>query len=186
MDYKNRYIITGGPGSGKSTLLQALKAEGYCGYNEISRTVIREQQAIGGDKVPWANLAGFATICNTKMKEILQNTSTNICFFDRGLPDIIAYLKRGELAIPNHFYEQCCNYNTTVFIAPPWRDIFINDAERPETFEHSEITYQYLKKTYTDLGFSLIELPKTDVKQRVAFVIDEVKNTYNTTNELTL
>ncbi len=170
MNYTNRYIITGGPGTGKSTLLNALKAEGYECYDEISRTIIQEQQLINGDKVPWKNLSAFAYICYERMTAQLENTPQDVCFFDRGLPDIIAYLQRGNITAAPCFYQQCKNYNTTVFIAPPWQDIFINDTERPETYQQSVDIYQYLKRTYANLGFQLIELPKVSVAERVKFV----------------
>ncbi len=170
MSFTNRYIITGGPGSGKSTLLNALKREGYKCYDEISRIIIQEQQQTNGDKVPWKNLNAFAHICYNRMAEQLKETPQEICFFDRGLPDVIAYLKRGNIAIAPYFYEQCKDYNNTVFIAPPWQDIFINDTERPETYRQSVEIYQQLQNTYSNLGFQLIELPKVSVAERVGFV----------------
>ncbi len=170
MNYSNRYIITGGPGSGKSTLLNALKKQGYSCFDEMSRIIIQEQQQINGDKVPWKNLFGFAHICYERMVAQLKETPQSICFFDRGLPDIIAYLRKGNVAVAPLFFEQCQNYNTTVFIAPPWQTIFINDQQRPETYQQAVDIYCSLKETYLNLGFLLLELPKSDVATRVAFI----------------
>ncbi|PID68155.1 MAG: hypothetical protein CR968_03115, partial [Flavobacteriia bacterium] len=55
-----RYIITGAPGSGKSSLLEALKLRGYHCFDEVSRLIIKEQQQINGQLLPWDDLAGFA------------------------------------------------------------------------------------------------------------------------------
>ncbi len=213
MNYTNRYIITGGPGSGKSTLLNALKAEGYECYDEISRTIIQEQQLINGDKVPWKNLSAFAYICYERMTAQLENTPQDVCFFDRGLPDIIAYLQRGNITAAV-FSTAVCPILLPIYkegklplllvftgsakiiipqfllhppgriflltipnapklinsLSPPWQDIFINDTERPETYQQSVDIYRHLKNTYTDLGFQLIELPKVSVAERVKFV----------------
>ena len=166
-----RFIITGGPGSGKSTLLEALIEEGYSGFEEISRVVIKEQHQSGGDKLPWANLKDFAEICYQRMCIQLDECKPgNICFYDRGLPDIIAYMKRGKLEVPQHYYDRCKNYNSIVFLAPNWKEIFINDSERPESYEDACEIYQFLKETYIDLGFQVMELPKVSVNERVEFI----------------
>ncbi|WP_372754673.1 AAA family ATPase [Labilibaculum sp.] len=167
----NRFIITGGPGSGKSTLLSQLSDHGYCCFEEISRIVIQEQHQIGGDKVPWRNLPDFAEICFQRMSaQLLECTADKNCFFDRGLPDIIAYLRRRGCDVPKRYFKHSKQYNKTVFLAPPWKEIFINDAERPESFEDSMEISLFLKNTYEELGFRVIELPKSSIKHRVKFI----------------
>ncbi|GLU45411.1 AAA family ATPase [Allomuricauda sp. NBRC 101325] len=49
------YVITGGPGVGKTTLLHELKQRGFMVVPEIARELIKEQQAIDGDALPWKN-----------------------------------------------------------------------------------------------------------------------------------
>lgn len=169
----NRYIITGGPGSGKSTLLDALSEKGYQCFEEISRVVIREQHEIGGDKVPWLNLAEFAEICYDRMSSQLEDCNTNSkCFYDRGIPDIIAYVRRGELNVPQKYFSKSKDYNRIVFLAPAWKEIFVNDSERPESFDDSLEIYLFLKETYLELGFTVVELPKSSIENRVQFITD--------------
>lgn len=167
----NRHIITGGPGSGKSTLLGKLSALGHQCFEEISRIVIQEQHQIGGDKVPWRNLSEFAEICFERMSaQLYECKPDGKCFFDRGLPDIIAYVRRGGLAVPPKYFQKSDQYNKTVFLAPPWKEIFINDAERPESFEDAIEISTFLRNTYEELGFTVIELPKFSVAERVQFI----------------
>lgn len=169
----NRYIITGGPGSGKSTLLGKLSEHGHQCFEEISRVVIQEQHQMGGDKVPWQNLSEFAEICFERMNaQICECKPERTCFFDRGLPDIIAYVRRGGLAVPPKYFQQSHQYNKTVFLAPPWKEIFINDAERPESFEDAMEISIFLRDTYEELGFTVIELPKSSVAKRAQFIED--------------
>ena len=105
--HTNRYIITGGPGSGKSSLLSALVKQNYQGFEEISRVIIREQHEIGGDGVPWQNLAAFAELCYERMSAQLDQCDSDCtCFYDRGLPDIIAYVRRGGLQVPGKYFSR--------------------------------------------------------------------------------
>ncbi len=171
LTHSHRYIITGGPGSGKSSLLSALIKQNYHGFEEISRIIIREQHEIGGDKVPWQNLAAFADLCYERMSVQLNNCKCNCtCFYDRGLPDIIAYVRRGGLEVPEKYFEKVKSYNKTVFLAPAWEEIFVNDSERPESFEDAVEINRFLKATYSELGFNVVELPKVSIKKRVSFI----------------
>ena len=171
MTSSNRYIITGGPGSGKSSLLKALINHKHQGFEEISRVIIREQHKLGGNRVPWLNLAGFANLCYERMStQLTQCNSACTCFYDRGLPDIIAYMRRGGLEVPAKYFEKAKSYNNTVFIAPPWKEIFINDSERPESYEDAVEIFRFLKSTYQELGFNIVELPKLSINERVTFI----------------
>ncbi len=170
-NHSNRYIITGGPGSGKSSLLAALVKQKYQGFEEISRVIIREQHEIGGDRVPWQNLAAFAELCYERMSAQLEDCKSDCkCFYDRGLPDIIAYMRRGGLNVADKYFEKAKSYNKTVFLAPAWEDIFVNDDERPESFKDALEINQFLRATYEKLGFHIIELPKTSIEERVIFI----------------
>lgn len=53
-------------------------------------------------------------------------------FFDRGVPDVIAYLRLMEWRVPAHVMKAASvfRYNPLVFIAPHWPRIFTTDSER--------------------------------------------------------
>ncbi|GAC1597010.1 MAG: AAA family ATPase [Hymenobacter sp.] len=166
--------ITGGPGAGKSTLLEALRQRGYAGANEVSRPLIQEQVALGSDLVPWQNLAGFAEIALERMmaQHRQAHQRGGITFFDRGLPDLIAYLEMGGLPVPAAYYRSAAQhpYHVEVLLAPPWPAIYVNDAERWQTFAEAEALDLALRRTYQRLGYRLRDLPRAPVPQRVAFV----------------
>src|SRR3546814_11173921 len=61
-DRPDFHVITGGPGSGKSTLIDALAVEGFDHMPEAGRAIIRDQVAIGGAALPWADRAAFAEL----------------------------------------------------------------------------------------------------------------------------
>jgi len=179
-------IITGGPGSGKSTLLEALLQKGYNCVPEVSRQLIREQVLRESNCLPWKDLACFAKLSLDKM--IFDYESVNqqdIAFFDRGIPDIIAYLRVGGLRVPPINYEAAekFSYANPVFIAPPWKEIYVNDNERWQTFGEACVLYETITSVYSDLGYRIIELPCATVRERVDFVLRNLNEDFDTTSE---
>jgi predicted ATPase len=47
-----------------------------------------------------------------------------------------------------------------VFILPPWPEIYVNDAERPQTLAETESLHDAIRAVYESLGYELIEVPK--------------------------
>ncbi len=67
-------------------------------------------------------------------------------------------------------------YNQKVFVTPPWEEIYCNDSERKQTFDEAALTYNHIVEAYaySKYGYELIEIPKTDVKNRVEFILQHV------------
>jgi predicted ATPase len=178
-----KYIITGGPGAGKTSLLQALEAAGYNCSEEASRRLITEEVANGSKCLPWINLSCFAAKVLNRMITLYMQTAahTDITFFDRGIPDIIAYLNAAALPVDNSYYTalQQHPYHPLVFILPPWKAIYINDAERWQTFEEAVLLYESIRETYHALGFTLIEVPEASIGQRKDFILQTIREFKN-------
>uniref|UniRef100_A0A9E8A3G5 AAA family ATPase n=1 Tax=Bosea sp. NBC_00436 TaxID=2969620 RepID=A0A9E8A3G5_9HYPH len=168
--------ITGGPGAGKTSLIEALAAAGHGVRPEAGRTIIRDQQAIGGRGLPRVDPGLFAELM---LAVDLRSHAEALAghgkiFFDRGLPDIAGYLMLCGLPIPDHVERAARQrrYRRAVFIAPPWREIFAQDAERKQDFAEAERTYAAMAETYPRYGYALVELPRASVAERVAFVLN--------------
>lgn len=173
------FVISGGPGTGKSTLIGALRNAGMPCFEEVSRQIIIESNTCGSDLLPWCNLPLFADECYRRMMLQLDEVRTKeLCFFDRGIPDIIAYLRNGKVPIPEHLYADGRGYAKLVFMAPPWKEIFVNDSERPQSFEECQRLHNLLTEVYVELGYQVIMLPKVSVEQRVHFVFNSVLDFY--------
>jgi predicted ATPase len=167
-----RFVIAGGPGSGKSTLLHALASAGEICYEEASRTLIREQLARKGRLLPWGDLWGFAQECGTRMQaQLADSAQRGRCFFDRGLPDLMGYLSHGGRSAPDAWRAASRDYAPMVFFAPPWREIYVNDAERPQTFEEAQDLSAHIRLAYLDCGFRLVELVASPVPDRLEQVL---------------
>jgi predicted ATPase len=127
-------VVTGGPGSGKTTLIEALAAQGFRSSPEAGRAIIRDQRAIDGQGLPWADRALFAELMlGADMRSYREAPAEpEMVIFDRGIPDIAGYLRLCSLAIPGHVDRAArqFRYRREVFIAPPWPEIYEGDAER--------------------------------------------------------
>jgi len=167
-------IITGGPGSGKSSLLDALKCEGFNCHLEVSRQIIIEQQTVNGTLMPWLNLSAFAEECYNRMLMIHSARSENITFCDRGVFDIIAYLKLGQICIDDKYFQTKRYYSAIAFICPPWKEIYVNDPQRPQSFDESVSIYHSIVTTYTQSGFELIEVPLDTIENRKNWIINKL------------
>jgi len=176
---KNAIIITGGPGMGKTSVIDWLRNAGHQVIPESGRDIIQKELKAGGNKLPWADRQGFAnkmfTSATADFDKALFNNEVQT-FFDRGIPDVIGYLMLCELPVPDKMFIAAKNrrYHQKVFIAPPWEEIYERDEERKQSFDEASATYEVMCRIYTDLGYSLVELPKLTIEKRAAFILNEV------------
>jgi predicted ATPase len=178
-DANRFFILTGGPGSGKSSLIDDLARLGYARTVEAGRAIIQDQVDIGGKALPWADRALFAELMlswEMRSYRMAQECSGTV-FFDRGVPDVMAYLRLVNLPVPAHVIKAASEsrYNRSVFIAPPWKEIFHPDGERKQDFDEAVRTYESLAFTYKELGYELVELPCVSIDERVQFVLRMIK-----------
>lgn len=172
------FVLTGGPGSGKSALIEALERAGYARSVEAGRGIIQDQVAIGGPALPWRDPPAFAELmlCWEMRSHHMAHDEAGPVFFDRGVPDVVGYLRLLGLPVPEHMDKaaEAFRYNRRVFIAPPWPEIFQQDDERKQSIEEAVRTYEAMIATYGQYGYELIELPRRTVEDRVRFVIETV------------
>jgi predicted ATPase len=170
-----RIVLTGGPGSGKTTLLKALAMAGHATSPEAGRAIIRRQQAIDGEALPWKDRALFAELMLDRELEAHARAegAAGPFFFDRGVPDVVGYLTLCGLPVPAHMERaaQDIRYDRRVFIAPVWPEIFGQDAERKQDLDEARRTFDAMAETYPRFGYELIELPQAPVAERLDFVL---------------
>lgn len=175
MSGPRRIVLTGGPGSGKTTLLEALATAGHATSPEAGRAIIRRQQAINGEALPWKDRALFAELMLDRELEAhaRAESADGPVFFDRGVPDVVGYLTLFGLPVPAHMERaaQDIRYDRRVFIAPVWPEIFGQDVERKQDLDEARRTFDAMAETYPRFGYELIELPQAPVVERLAFVL---------------
>lgn len=171
----NLFVLTGGPGSGKTSVIEALRAAGHGCIDEAGRAIIRRQIASGGDTLPWSDRVLYAEAMLRRDLENYHQHSTNSgpVFFDRGIPDIVGYLRLEGLPVPEAMMRTAkdLRYANTVFLFPPWPEIFTQDEERKQTPAVAEKTHQAMAAIYGELGYHMIDVPKAPVEDRKAFIL---------------
>jgi predicted ATPase len=177
-DFERFHVITGGPGSGKSTLVEALSRCGYAHSIEAGRAIIQDQTAIDGPALPGRDPLAFAELMlswELRSYRMAQGESGPVVF-DRGVPDMVGYFQLLGRPVPSHVTRAAgrFRYNRRVFLAPPWPEIFRQDAERKQTPEEARRTYEAMVAAYTSCGYELIALPLVSVDERVRFVLANI------------
>ncbi|MFR9728467.1 AAA family ATPase [Saccharopolyspora sp. MS10] len=170
----HRIVVTGGPGSGKTTLLDALGAAGWARTEEAGRAIIREQLAIGGTALPWDDRERFAELMLLRELRAHRAAPGGVVFFDRGVPDVLGYLRVEGLPEPEPARAAAreFRYAPRVLLAPPWPEIYRTDAERTQSPELAARTCESLREVYAEHGYEVLELPRASVADRVRFALD--------------
>lgn len=171
-------VITGCSGGGKSTLLAELARRGFAVVPEAGRQIVREQDWTGGDALPWTQPARFAELAISRCLQGLIRVAREPgpVFFDRSPVDQLAGLERLGLPVPATVAGAVarCRYNSIVFVAPPWPEIFAADPQRRHGLAEALAEYGPLRAAYERLGYRLVDLPKTSVEARADFVLERL------------
>jgi predicted ATPase len=166
-------IISGCSGGGKSALLDELARRGHHTVAEPGRRIVQHELAHGGDALPWRDLPAFARCAIDLALQDLTAASANRgwTFFDRGLIDAAAALQAhdGGAALSNVASHHRIHHS--VFLAPPWPEIYVTDRERRHDFEEARLEFARLEQVYPALGYDVVILPKCAIAARADFVL---------------
>lgn len=172
------YVITGPPGSGKTPLLAELVGLGYTGVPEPAREVIAEQRSIAARRVYDRDPALFVELMlDRALADFAASAQSAVpVFFDRGIPDLVGYCRLSGLdtarawdAAKEH------RYNPVVFALPPWPEIYTTDEDRKMTFELAAAFGRQILEVYEQLGYTMIEVPRSSPAERAAFIRDRLR-----------
>ena len=173
---KSRIIITGGPSTGKSSMIRNLADRGYPVMHEVARAEIKRQLEQKSKLVPWDDVLGFSRkVFEGQRDQYNAAQAGKRNFYDRGIPDLIAYLKNA--GIKDEYLERQAasyRYHPRIFILPPWREIYESDTERREEWEEMLRIHNWLEQTYRGYGYELVKVPMIEVKKRVDFIFEHL------------
>jgi predicted ATPase len=160
----DRYVVISGcSGGGKSTLLAELGRLGHSVVDEPGRRIVQEELQAGGSALPWADATAFLRRVIDMAIADLESAKleSGWVFFDRGVVDAASALEQvtGKPALEP--LGRTYRYHHTVFLAPPWPEIYVNDPERQHGFDAAAAEFERLERAYPMLGYRVILLPNT-------------------------
>ncbi|MEZ4874714.1 MAG: ATP-binding protein [Flavobacteriaceae bacterium] len=174
-----RIVITGGPGSGKTSLIDYLKEQGKACLPEVSREVTARAQAQGIDQLFLKDPILFSKLLlegRLEQYAAAESLPSDFLFYDRGIPDILAYMDYLKTEYPSYFSEACVhNKYDVVFLLPPWEDIYIQDKERYESFQEAEKIFHYLHQGYQYFGYEVHHVPVGSIEYRCAHILKKIE-----------
>ncbi len=172
---QQKIVLIGGPGTGKSSILREFIKRGYECMPEISREVTLKAQKEGIDQLFLEQPLLFSQmLLEGREQQYLaaEKSNAEVIFFDRGIPDVHAYMNYLGNEYPPVYKEKSKKYNyTKVFMCAPWKKIYRSDNERYETFEQAVKIDTFLKDAYEEIGYEIIDVPFGTVKERCDFIL---------------
>jgi len=171
----NWYVITGGPSSGKTKIIEYLAFLGYSVIPEAARILIDVEKSKGKSvEEIRSNEAEFQKkVLEMKIKIENRISPEQITFFDRGIPDSIAY-------------DQICGLDTKQAISASqkrkYERVFLleqvpfeNDYGRIEGEKIANDLSELLYESYSDLGYDVIKVPVMPIDKRTEFILRKIE-----------
>jgi len=62
-------------------------------------------------------------------------------------------------------------FHPVVFVLPPWREIYANDAERDQSFAEAVDVHTRVVRWYRSCGYTLEEVPRLAAGQRAEHIL---------------
>lgn len=170
-------IISGCSGGGKSTLLAELKRRGFSVVEEPGRRIVHAELLSNGKALPWIDLQAFLQkVIAVALADIASVSDSgnpdDWVFFDRGLIDAAVGLQHLTGDPVPETLDPIRRYHQRVFLAPPWPEIYVQDAERRHALDTATAEYLRLLEAYPALGYDISILPKAEVAQRADFILE--------------
>lgn len=185
MNFK-RIVITGAPGTGKTAIINALENSGLYCFHEFIRSMTLEAKSELHANSMLGNPIAFVTDSKQFNKQLLEGRKKQYkdgeqqkkahVFYDRGMPDVLAYMDYFNQAYGADFIDECQNHSyDSIFLLPPWEEIYVQDNERLETYLQATEIHEHLKNTYTSLGYEVKEVPFGTVAERLTYITNHLE-----------
>jgi predicted ATPase len=179
-EMQQKIVLIGGPGTGKTSVLNELINRNYFCMVEISREVTLKAKKQGIDQLFLTHPLLFSEmLLEGREQQYISAHKSNaeMVFFDRGIPDILAYMDYFKTDYPTTFLKKSKQLvYTKIFHFSPWKEIYTTDNERYETFEESNIIDTFLTKAYLNFGYAIINVPFGSLEDRTNFILNSLSS----------
>lgn len=110
---------------------------------------------------------------HVEMEQASRKEDT-ILFFDRGIPDCLAYYRIYNVPEDQELHDavKAAHYRK-VFLLDPI-ETFENDAVRVETPEQARRIHDAIAQAYKELGHDIVAVPVMPIEERTDFIIGKL------------
>jgi predicted ATPase len=164
-------VITGAPCSGKTTVVSELARRGFRAVPEAARAYIDAEMKKGRrlDEIKSDPARFEGHIFRAKLAIESRLPARERLFFDRALPDSIAYYRLEGLDPAEPRRHSLRVRYRRVFLFE--RMVFTKDSVRTEDPETAGRIERFIEEAYTDLGYAIVRVPLMAVAERADFVL---------------
>ena len=167
-------VITGAPCSGKTAVIHLLEQRGHKVVHEVARAYI-DDELMKGKTLAEIKADEWAFERHILMEKVrIESTlkKDEIIFFDRGVPDSIAYYKLNGLDSAEPFQKSAEVRYQNVFLFE--RLSFLIDPARSENEKTAQRLSRLIEESYQSLGYDIIHVPMLSVEERTEFVLERL------------
>lgn len=164
-------MLTGGPCAGKTTTIDELARRQYPILAEPARLIIDEKLAAGKTINEIVGDADWlpSVVRRAYEQERLVPRDQQF-FFDRAMPDSLAYYKLAERPVDDFFAAALDEIR--------YRKVFLldlvayeTDHARSETPEEAQALHTLIREAYEGLGYEILAVPVMPLSERVDFIL---------------
>lgn len=169
------YVITGGPCSGKTTMINEFSKLGFHIVPELARVLIDKEIKTGKslEEIRRNEIEFQKKVLLLKIEIENITPKEKIVFFDRAIPDSIAYYEILGVS-PGYLIKFCKKkrYRKIFFLE---QLPFQKDYARTENKEEAKKLSELLFNCYLKLGYKIIRIPVLPVKYRLNAILLHVE-----------
>lgn len=170
----NWYVITGNPSSGKTKTIQNLEKLGHLVVQEVARKLINDElkQGITIEEIRRDEKEFNQKVLQMKIKNEERISENRLCFFDRGIPDSIAYSRLYSEDTTPAIKASMKRRYAGIFHLDPLK--YEKDYARLEDSSTSQQLDQLIYTAYKELNYSIVPVPVMSVEERVEFILGKI------------
>lgn len=148
-----------------------LEQRGYKVVHEVARAYM-DNELMKGKTLPEIKADEWAFERHILMEKVrIESTleKDEIIFFDRGVPDSIAYYKLNGLDSTEPFQKSGEIRYQNVFLFERLR--FLTDPVRTEDEKTARRLNRLIEESYQSLGYDIVHVPLLSVEERTEFIL---------------
>ena len=153
----NKFVITGAPSSGKTTIISILNKIGFTVVPEVARDIILDRMHEGKNIDECSIDFQLAILEGQIKREESINIQRSPIFFDRGIPDVLSYIKNLKGSQDLITRENLLNRYDKVFFLEGLQ--IEDDGIRETDPKKIQSLNEALQDSYETLGYDLIHVP---------------------------